>query len=160
MRMSKIKSISKNKIRAIYMAAFIIMIGKSSFSYDYNPITFNLSAEYIRPLVMNLNDKTIDLGEFVVGTDLTKQLSFSTGMTLEGNPGEMVVVTVPSFISISNSNGDSIYIKTIIENGGSIILDQNGIYNNPLLQLVMTSTEIIQAEGDYTGLVTVTAQTK
>lgn len=152
---------SKNKF--LLLAAFIFLVGKISFSYDYvhsyDPITFNISAEYVKPVGITLDEDNIDLGEVVVGTDLENQINYSTGMIVEGPAGASIIVSVPSaIVLLTNGSGSQLMIQTRID-GGAIILDQNGNYSDPSLKLVMTSTDIAQDEGYYAGVVTVSAQT-
>lgn len=89
----KIKTKFKQNLLLI-TAAFII--GKLSFSHNYDPITFTVSAEYIAPFEIELeNDGNWDLGTYILGNTRTS-VSKSFYIKARTAPNTRVRITAQS----------------------------------------------------------------
>lgn len=149
----------KKKLKILLFIALIIalfIIEKPSFAYTYNyaPITFNISAEYIAPFEVELeNNGNWDLGEYLIGSN---SLSKSFLIKVTAAPNTKVKITADGRTKWGKSlyrNGinDSNYLRLEWEiKNSDLTTDSKGLATTNILfdQLVEYGSP---AGGNYIG---------
>ena len=132
----------------------LFAVGKPIFSYDYDPMTFTVTAEYIKPLTINFIDNEINLGTYMTGITLVNILNKSYDIEVGGSPGESIKISTTSTFNLTNARGDKIVIDQAITNP-NVTVGSNGSVKS---KINFTSLSTILSDGIYSGVTTITAE--